>query len=195
MLLLNLSEAGPVSTSTAASLDWMHHLQTLSTARHMSGHTLAADDSCTTAFNSMSQLHPITSPPQLTNADESPVVVEVVGSRTSLAGRVSESKSGSSAVLAVPAVLTAGQSQNEALLAEVEQLKARVQDLQVLPPPVALCLFLSTMLLCANPPPFEQTCSHRAIPSKERFEPVLVNPETCDSSGLRVWKDLESLFF
>lgn len=133
VLLVNLSEAGPVNTSTAASLDWMHHLQSLSTARHMSAHTLTQDDSSTTAGHSMMQLHPVTSPPHLTATDEPPATVEAVDSATALKSVLSEARTlDSSAVLAVPAELEDGsQPHQEALVAEVEQLKARVQELLV----------------------------------------------------------------
>jgi hypothetical protein len=167
VLLVNLSDAIPVSITTAASLDWMQHLQTLSTARHMSAHSLEQDDSSTIAGNSTSQLHPVACPPRLIHADDSqPTIVEASGSMTGklseVAGRLSEASgrmSASSAVLLVPSVLAAShQPQQEALVTEVEQLKARVQDLLVchcsLSLPVQLCWFAasSSRVICVEAP-------------------------------------------
>ena len=142
VLLVNLSEAGPVSANTAASLDWMQHLQALSTARHMSAHTLTQDDSSTLAGGSTAQLHPITYPSHLCTADELPPPVEAGNSST---GRWSEAKTDGSAVLPVPSA-PAGDNppQQQALTAEVEQLKARVHDLLV-------CLCCPAHIIASTP--------------------------------------------
>lgn len=143
VLLVNLSEAGPVSSSTAATLDWMQHLQTLTTARHMSAHTLTHDDSSTMAGGSTALLHPVTSVPHVATCDDLPPPVEA-GNST---GRWSEARTDSSAVLPVPAALAGDHpSRNQALVAEVEQLKTRVHDLLV----CLSCLASVVAYTCSN---------------------------------------------
>lgn len=127
VVLVNLSEATSVSSRTAASLDWVLHLQSLSRARHMSVHTLYQDDSMTVVGNSMAQIPSIFSRQNAATSDQE-LPPFLAANADSMALKLLEGPNDCSGPVNDECEKDCDKDK---LIAEMEQLKAQVQDLLV----------------------------------------------------------------